>query len=241
MLDEARSMLRALRENIRMSLRLIYVDYADSSTAAFRKRFFPFCLSHSVPPLFLDDAPSQRQKNERLNVLSKNVIKAALNLRSSASVVAEQTNLPNLTPLLLPVRNFQAASLMHMLEHLYCDLAISAEPKALLRTEINKFLDAHPRVTPPGDNRHCFSDQRLFFKSPGKNRHGYYRNSADHQHGQTCLLNARSRLGGSFDHEFHFDCVACKGGLANHYPNCHGESVPPKTTHVNISPNDGIV
>ncbi len=54
------------------------------------------------------------------------------------------------------------------------------------------------------------------------------------------MLAARSRFGGSYAHDLHYDCQPVTL-LAATYPNCHGEGTPSKAAHVNICPNDYIV
>jgi hypothetical protein len=81
----------------------------------------------------------------------------------------------------------------------------------------------------------------LYFKSPGSDRHGFFRHPPDPAHHPECLLKARSRLGSPFRHTFHYDCTGVHGRLAATYPNCHGDPVCPKPTHVNIAPSDYVI
>ena len=108
-----------------------------------------------------------------------------------------------------------------------------------MRKAANNFERQHPKVKPPNRDHSCYSDKRLYFCSPGGDRHGYFRHDAK-GHDATCLLAARSRFGGSFAHDLHYDCQPVDG-LAAEYSNCHGVSTPSKPTYVNICPNDYII
>jgi hypothetical protein len=189
----------------------------------------------------LSTASNGPQIRSLLNEFAQHVTDAAIELRGMARIVSEFTNIQNLTPLLLPLRNFQSPTLRSILAELYEKLPQATDRKTFVDSLVKKFITFHPRVFPPGQNRHCFSDGRLFFKSPGRDRHGRFRNATADRHEMTCLLNARSRIGGHYPFDFHFDCEPVKGGLANYYSNCHAaKTAPCKNTHVNIAPNDFI-
>ena len=142
----------------------------------------------------------------------------------------------------LPVRNFRSDHLKTMLNNLFWSLSRDASPDDLIKAETDRFIKAHPRTYPSDtDRRHCLSDKILYFKSPGRDRHGFFRHAANKGHGADCLLNARSRLGGTFNYQFHYDCEPVKGRLASSYPNCHDSLCSlPRASHVNISPNDYV-
>lgn len=178
-----------------------------------------------------------RQRNEYVDYL---ILEARRSLDVGA-VVRKHTNVQNLTPLLLPVKNFHSRHLTELLESLFWNLHSTDAPDDLINKATANFLSAHPRVRPPDADRHCLSDKVHYFKSPGKDRHGFFRNTTAESHGTECLLNARSRLGGTFPYKFHYDCVPVKGSVAGAYPNCHDPDVgSPRSTHINISPNDYI-
>jgi hypothetical protein len=157
------------------------------------------------------------------------------------AVVRKYTSVHNLTPLLLPTKNFESDRLAELLGNLFWGLAANGAPDALIAQETERFLVAHPWTRMPGDDRRCLLDGVHYFRSPGHERHGFFRFSAAAGHINACLLNARSRLGGTYGYTFHYDCNAVNGGLRGDYPNCHWARVPPKKHHVNIAPNDFII
>ncbi|WP_315751878.1 MULTISPECIES: hypothetical protein [unclassified Bradyrhizobium] len=220
---------------------LLYVDYKDQSTSDLLATFFPFSLAYPLPAPDFSQARTRPQIRNVLNEFAKQVTEAAIELRRIARTVSEFTNVQNLTPLLLPLRNFASVKLRSILDDLYGNLPRVADRKPYIESVVKSFIADHPRVRPPGQDRHCFSDGRLFFKSPGRDRHGHFRNAAADNHAMICLLNARSRIGGHYPADFHYDCVPVRNGLASDYPNCHAmRTAPGRATHVNISPNDFV-
>lgn len=220
---------------------LIYVDFEDPSTTAFLNSFFPFSLPCRLKLPNFYGASNANEANRLLGEFEEKVIAASAKLREVSTLISHETSLPNLNPLLLPRRNFHSQALDRMLRKIFDEAVESDHPKAMIEAEISSFHAKHPWLTPPGDQKHCLSDGQLYFKSPGKHRHGFFRNSAAASHELDCLLNARSRLGGSYDYCFHFDCEPVKGKLKASYDNCHGGNGTPKENHVNIAPNDYIV
>lgn len=231
----------ARQENKKIVTLLLYADYNDKSTDQLLERFFPFALPHRLTVPDVKSAKNAIEKNKILNDFTSNVIKASKRLRDVSSRVTHKTNVHNLNPLLLPVRNFQGDDLRHMLKNLYEKVTYCADPDELLSDAIANFIAKHPWKTPPDEQKRALCDGVHFFKSPGNDRHGYLRNSSAKQHSVECLLNARSRLGGAYDHCFHYDCTPVKGKLRPLYHNCHGDGSPPKKTHVNIAPNDYVI
>jgi len=229
-------------EEEQVSVILAYVDDPNAGTRQFIESFFPFALPVALEPFHVERNSSNNAFNRAMNDYVEHLLEESRRALEVSAVVRKHTNIQNLTPLLLPVRNFASAYLMTLLENLFWKLGSDPSPDDLIKQETKQFVARVPLVYPPDADRHCFSDAVLFFKSPGKHRHGFYRHSPTNQHELQCLLNARSRLGGTFDYKFHYDCTPLKGGVAATYPNCHDHpSWPSKHTHVNIAPNDYIV
>lgn len=235
--------MAGLVESEPVSVCLAYVDYGDQSTEAFVQAFFPFAIKRPVAAFLPEDHAhlSRSQRAGKLNEYVDTLVSEVATLRDRAALVRERTNVHNITPLLLPTRNFDSRALAALLNTLYREIGVHPDPRLLLEQELARFHAAHPRVTPPDSQMSCFSDGTLFFKSPGKHRHGFYQHTNKNGHVSECLLNARSRLGGTYDYKFHYDCTQVKGCLASSYPNCHGGSGQPKPTHVNIAPNDYVI
>ena len=240
-LREIEQHLRGLPEDEPVSIMLLYVDHdVDSTTAAFVEQFFPFALVRPIGALELDGTLPRPQQNAALEAYVDYLEREAVELRRRADRVRERTHVHNLSPLLLPLRNFNSRHHVAFLRRLFDGLGQTPDAASLLEAEIAGFIARHPRVHPPGEDRTCHSDGSHFFKSPGKARHGYYRHEVGKGHGPACLLNARTRLGGSYHHAFHYDCEPVRKLLAR-YPNCHNQPTPPKQNHVNIAPNDFVI
>jgi hypothetical protein len=218
---------------------LMYIDYNDYSTKNLLDAFFPFSLPLALEPVQIGG--NRQKENATLNWFASEVEDSAVTLRSVARIVSDFTSVANLTPLLLPLKNFRSQALRTMIKDLYSGLVDSDDPKELIRSSIKKFFNAHPRTHYGSEDRHCFSDGHLYFRSPGKDRHGFFRNAPDSGHSMSCLLNARSRIGGRYSSTFHYDCVAVTGSLAAHYSNCHdAQTAPNDVKNVNVAPNDFI-
>lgn len=218
---------------------LMYIDYNDHSTKRLLDAFFPFSLPLALKPVQMNG--NRQQENAALNLFASEVEDAAVTLRSVARIVSDFTSVANLTPLLLPLKNFRSQALRTMIENLYSGLVDAKDPKEMIKSSIKKFFYTHPRTYYGSEDRHCFSDEYLYFRSPGKDRHGFFRNAPDSRHSLACLLNARSRIGGRYSSTFHYDCVAVTGVLATHYANCHDEQTAPNDAkNVNVAPNDFI-
>lgn len=231
----------ALNEDEHTRTLLLYVDFEDTTTALLLEEFFPFSIPMPLSRFVVEDGLSRRVVNERLNIAVDEILTASIRVRELSRIVSGFTNVTNLNPLLLPCRNFRSSSLETLLRSLYLQLANAADPKTMVEGAINKFLSKTSRVQAPGDTRHCFSDGQLYFRSPGKNRHGFLRKNSYEAHKPSCLLNARSRIGGAYSFTLHYDCIPVRGGLKSEYENCHGCPSPPKEKHVNIAPNDFII
>lgn len=220
---------------------LLYADYGNESTQDFLENFFPFALPFRMELPELRSANNKSEINKLLNEFAASVVAASRHLRAISGQVSRRTHVHNLNPLLLPVRNFAGSELSVLLRRVFDNAAYVQDPEEFLGVEIEKFLLKHPWKTPPDAQKRALSDGVLFFKSPGNDRHGYLRNGVAKKHPVDCLLNARSRLGGSYDYCLHYDCTPVKGKLKAVYENCHGHDSPPKKKHVNIAPNDFII
>ena len=229
--EQIRDRILALSETTKISVTIAYVDYADETTKQFIDAFRPFALVRPIEPL-------KEQHNGRS--YREYLVAQAEELRSRASRVSEFTNIANVTPFLLPCRNFDSSHYGEMIECLYHSLGVVDDITGVMQTEKNKFERHHPRVKPPGGQQSCYSDGRLFFKSPGRARHGHFRHTRDQGHHPSCLLDARCRFGGCYPHNLHYDCEPVKQ-LEASYPNCHRAETLPGANHVNICPNDYII
>ena len=236
----------SLPERAKVSVSLLYVDYENDSTRRFVEGFFPFALVRPVEPFRTTHCTTKQSANQQMNSYLALINEELDQLKQRRSIIKLHTEVHNLTPLLLPVRNFRNAAFHEMLRRLFESAGVCLELKAKLNEEIRLFFQRCPRVYPPTSGRaprgqHCMSDGILYFASPGRDRHGHLRTRDAALHEQRCLLNARSRLGGWYDHSLHYDCEPVRGSLDRFYRNCHFSEVAPSAHHVNIAPNDYII
>jgi hypothetical protein len=228
-----------------VAILLAYVDYGGEATSLFVRRFFPFALTAPIRPFYPTSAPPhERRHNLLLCVDDIKAVVAGLRVRARA-VRNFLSGVENLTPLLLPLRNFRSNVLKPQIEKLFYGLGTVENLRAELDKAKQAILARHPlqRLQGRGEHKSFFQDDRdLRFKSPGRNRHGMARLvDRGHGHEPRCLINSRVRLGGPFDALFHYDCDYEHGGVNPSYPNCHGAGTAPAvSTHVNIAPSDAI-
>lgn len=240
LLTAARAELKALRETQPVNIIVLAVSEANTDDAEFRRAFFPFAYYQRINAPDLSNARSVNARNRLRNALVGTLRTTVLEARKRADLVKKSVYRANPGPLVLPLRNFQSRHLATLLETVFDRLPTARDPEALLAQAELEFLRHEPWITPPSSSRRCLSDRRHYFNSPGRHRHGYYQNVKDSDHGLTCLLNARARLGGALVHDFHFDCAPVKK-LDRRYNDCHGDEHPPKEGYVNIAPGDGII
>lgn len=229
--EQLRDRILALSETEQISVTIAYIDYADQATKQFIEAFRPFALVRPIEP------PNEHRNGR---AYSDYLVEQAKELRSRANRVSEFTNVANVTPFLLPYRNFDSQHHWEMVERLYNSLGVVDDIRGMMQSEKTKFVRYHPRVKPPKGQQSCYSDGRLFFKSPGRERHGYFRHTRSQGHHPSCLLAARCRFGGSYPHNLHYDCEPV-AQLEKSYPNCHRAGTQPGANHVNICPNDYII
>lgn len=240
LLAEGRNALKKLDEAVPVNTVVLAICEPGEDDAAFRQRFFPFALYRRIDAPDLSEAYSTNAKNRIRNAFASRLPKTVIDLRQRAEVVKGVVSKANMSAYVLPIRNFRRNELRELLEATFGEAGTAADLRRLLDANEQAFVKRVPMTTPPSSDRRCYSDGRHYFKSPGRDRHGVYKNSGDGNHQLTCLLNARSRLGGSLSHNFHFDCDPVRR-LDADYPDCHEECLPPKKAHVNIAPSDGII
>lgn len=233
--------LSARKEDEPVAVQLLYVDHSDGSTRAMLKSFFPFALTRALSEKTIRTAHKASVKAEREEAVA-GIVNVCAQLRATASVVRGYTHIANMSPLLLPLKNFAQPYLDQLVEKLFTELGKSEDPKALLDQELAAFEGRKFLVKSPGSEKKCFSNGVLYFNSPGRDRHGFFRNASVGHHAPWCLPSARSRFGGSFDYRFHFDVTSANGHIRGKFPDCHGDEVmASKHTHVNIAPNDFVI
>jgi hypothetical protein len=239
LLYEAHNYAVSNSEKEQISICLVYVNHPGSETQAFVNSFFPFALPRPIEPFEFAAGDKFSYRNALNNYLREVQINSRRVIEVSY-IVKKFVDVRNLTPLLLPVESFSSKVFRASLESLYWQVAIDNNPENAISKAIKSIADAGLIAKAPGENLRCFTDGKLYFRSPGKNRHGFFRNSATGTHPTRCLLAARSRLGAPFDYTFHYDCIAVNGRLEKEYASCHRQQTSVRPTHVNIAPNDYV-
>ena len=115
-LKEARDYASELPESEEVSTLLLYVNYRDQATEQFVDQFFPFCLAASFALPDMIGLTSKNERNKRLNTFVEETVAMALKLRKSAGAMRAALSGNNLTPLLLPLRNFSSVHLRPKLQ-----------------------------------------------------------------------------------------------------------------------------
>lgn len=200
---EAAEYVSSLPESEPLSMLLLYVDYRDRGSEQFVEMFFPFSLAAPINLPNFDGMSSKNEMNRKLNDFVSSLERSALRLRRAGDAVKGALSGNNLTPLLLPIRNFHSQHLVPNLKNLFLGLIDAPAPERAIQDVCENLIRHHPWTKPPRDSQRCLTDGILYFKSPGSARHGYFRHRPNPTHQPECLLKARSRLGGPFNHTFH--------------------------------------
>ncbi len=223
---------------------IVYLDYDNSNSKIINTTFLPDALVIPVdPPGLIFQRLPPNKKDSLTNKLIDKIKKA---IKKSEQILPaikkEVTSRDNKTPLLLPVWNFDKPSICRLLEDV-CAKFINVDPFTAVRNVTRRFEAQNPRISMHDDCERYFVNPRgIVFKSPGRGRHGFARESEGERHPRNCLVRSRLRLGASFDPKFHYDCVKQRGALPSNWRSCHRQNftIPKGRVHVNISPNDHV-
>lgn len=223
---------------------VVYLDYVNSNSKIVKTRFLPETLVVPVEPpelIFQRLSPNKKNTliNELLNKIEKTINKTEIILQA---IKKEITSRDNKTPLLLPVSNFYRPYIYKLLEDV-CAKFINVDSFSAVKSVTQRFETQNPRISMRDDREEYFVNPGgIVFKSPGRARHGFARESKGQRHPGSCLVRSRLRLGASFDPKFHYDCVKQRGALPSTWHSCHRQNftTPKGRAHVNISPNDHV-
>lgn len=221
---------------------IIYIERDERSTAFFKAAFFPHTLLVPVQwTLDVSGGPAgmRASKNELIPLLAQATLTARASLRGLRHEVVSNANS---TPFLLPILNFSSKALVPVLDGLHTDLATGQiTPLEAIAQRAAEFRREHQFKYDDEADEYCYTDdERIHFKPPGSNRHGYAR--AGGEHAPRCLLSGRRRLGAPYDKLFHYDCVkGPRGNLKARFHGCHDpkrqwEGGP----NINVAPNDNV-
>jgi hypothetical protein len=207
--------------------------------------FAPFALIRALP------FPGPIATSGRKGQMSVNAIAEALRAafpplaRAVGAMTIELETRLNRTPLLLPIKNFDATVVRARIDDLVRALPLSDDPHGEIAAACKVIETRYPFAKIGGSPRRCFkNDRRIQFRLPAKAHHGMAA-STDPPHNPRCYLNGVLRLGGCYQSGFHYDCIRdfSEGRrelpLKRHFTDCHGaRDYYVGEPHVNIAPND---
>jgi hypothetical protein len=248
-LAELTKRIRNLPELADVSIILAYVKYPGNETHDFLKAFFPFAATMPIDPFYVNQTPKHNRIQMRTAFL-KDLEVNLKKLRFCARQVKDRLSGQRLSPLTLPIRNFQSNLLRSELESLFENLWSFDDPSQAIDNAIQNIKSAHPKDRIKYEERNHSSDlnkpyfrdgRGLRFKSPGNDLHGLMRETGDH-HNDSCLIATRVRLGGPIIPRMHYDCdYFPKKDVTEVFINCHDEqATAKKPSHANIAPSDTI-
>jgi hypothetical protein len=219
---------------------LLYLARSFDDTPEFEDIFFPFCLPFRAElphPLASHGTPARQY----FNTVIGNLKSTAKRVKTAIDAVKnEVTARRNVTPLLLPVRNFSSDVLTSSLRRLFHELPDRSDPHALIAEIYAAFRSAHPLQAAAQNKPKCYVDHSSkAFHVPGRDLHGRLW-AASGEHPETCRLNGRLRLSAPIADGFHYDALR-PPVLKGEFPDCHAViSRYEGSPYLNIAPNDFI-
>ena len=110
---------------------LAYVNYPEATLQFVDFWFFPFALPFPLE-LFQPAINASNEFNRARNEYVEYLIDEARRSLDVSAIVKKHTNVQNLTPILLPVRNFRSKHLTTMLANLFWGLHAAPAPDDLI-------------------------------------------------------------------------------------------------------------
>ncbi|MDX5986382.1 hypothetical protein [Sphingomonas echinoides] len=167
--------------------------------------------------------------------------------RAVGAMRTELSDRINRTPLLLPLRNFDAPIVTETIMELADTLPQAADPGAMIVEACKRIEAQFAFGRYGGSQRRCFTNtSEIQFRSPNGALHGVAV-SDEPPHNRDCLLNGTLRLGSAYTAGFHYDCIRDRSEgrrripLSGTFFDCHSDkSRWTGTPHLNIAPNDFV-
>lgn len=202
--------------------------------------FFPFALCNLVPT---SDRPVRRGSEARriANNQIADIFAAARNLIEPCRVVtSDLRSRERRTPLLLPIRHFDASSFSELLGNLSANLKDERNPKQYLHDQCAEFERSFPFKRKNRTTSHFVNDEGVSFVAT-RVPHGQRWAANDASHDAECYFNASLRLGGGTSASAHYDCTRGRGPYKGTFKNCHDqEDDYTGKPHLNVYSNDFI-
>jgi hypothetical protein len=220
----------------KFSIALLYARHAATERNVL-ENFFPFALTASFEPV--KNASTNNERRRELNNLIANLTPICQKLRSIAKILQEhlEARLRH-TPLLLPPRNFREAVITETLAQISHN-ALDCVPLERHIKDRIAMINGTVKRARARDELHYVNGAGVLFRAPPANAfHGFGRRNEEHPPG--CYLRARTRLGSSYNPEFHYDCEPISGTIRGVQPSCHTSVEVQECMHLNIAPNDFI-
>ncbi len=204
--------------------------------------FFPFALVRVVTTTTPLPTSGSRAAQTANRITNDMIAVAQSMIRPTRAMVAELKDRMKRTPLLLPVRHFDADELRDLLDEVVTGLLQAENPTLFIQNACSRFERRFP-FRKLGKRTGAFTNGRgIDFAMPGRALHGNvwpYGEMGEHL--VTCLLTAQLRLGGRISRGFHYDCTRGGEAYSGRFSDCH-EAVAnyAGNPQLNVYPNDYI-
>ncbi|WP_372574527.1 hypothetical protein [Ruegeria jejuensis] len=234
------AVLKKIEHNFECHQGFAILNFCSALDASLSASFEP-----SIPCCFMREIDYGVETTSGVNRLVREVL-AAVNqkigkvVRNHGALKVELSK-TNSTPLLLPVVNFKSEDLKRFFDFI---------SKNYSSVKVESYLLAHKKrisscMKAAQDGRKAFlSNDGLYFKTPGRAKHGSHppKLDFDTDHKILCRVGSLIRFGVKIETGFHYDCKYEKGGsFSQDRSSCHGQAVSTNGCgYVNIYPNDYI-
>lgn len=219
---------------------VIVMKYRWDDAPNLRSFFFPFA---PVAVLEVSDpiALSGNRSAIQANRITDDIHALALSLvKPVESICTELKTRLKRSPILLPLRRFDAPELTSLLEDLSAQIT-SARDSNFIKEACDRFERRYPYKRTGKKTGKFVNSRGVDFAMPGRALHGNLWEAERGDHTEFCLLNSRMRLGAPYDGGFHFDCTANGEMYVGNLENCHGGIRRYRGhPHLNVYPNDYI-
>ena len=232
-----------LRVRSELGMAVIYIDRPGSNSEIFAPRLLPSILT--LPVRWDPSYGSQQEK-----AVARNALIAQLGVATSQAIRLlkilreEYLRRANKTPLLLPVRNFEATLMTDFLADVQNSLLIADDPEVTLRGKMDEYSRRFDQATEKVgavQRKYFVNHKNIWFVAPGAALHGQFHPVVTN-HPDECILRSFNRLGAPYKPGFHYDCRRpTQPVLKDDFHKCHLPRSPAEgNPHLNIAPNDAV-
>lgn len=219
---------------------VVTMKYRWDTVPEIRSFFFPYApvaLLEISEPFAVSGNKAAVQANKLISDL---LALARSLIRPVEYLSAELRSRLKRSPILLPLRRFDAPELVSLLDEV-SDHMTRASNGDFIRAACDRFEQSYPYQRAGRRTGKFVNPRGVDFSMPGRALHGNLWEGERKDHTEFCILNSRIRLGAAYDGGFHFDCTARGKAYAGDLDNCHDAREPYRgRPHLNVYPNDYI-